>query len=118
MAFPSQRFWKWALPSGAVGSGALAALLGVCCGVPWLVAAIGVSGAIAVARVAFLAPYLWVAAFGVSLGGLLWAYRVEPVCEAACIPAKRRGRRLIAWLILATLVALFVAVRGWQGFSS
>jgi hypothetical protein len=51
---------------GAVGLGGFAALLGLCCSVPWAVALLGVSGAIALARLAFLLPYSLAAALGVS----------------------------------------------------
>lgn len=42
---------------GAVGLGGFASALGLCCGVPWAVALLGVSGAIAFARLGFLLPY-------------------------------------------------------------
>jgi hypothetical protein len=110
------RFWRVMVPSGALSVGGLAAFLGACCSVPWLVAAIGVTGAITVARIAFVAPYLWVLAFGVSIGGLIWAYRVDPVCDTACTSARRRGRQIAAWIVALTLLGLFVAVRGWHSF--
>jgi hypothetical protein len=108
------RFRHFAVPTGALGIGALAAFLGACCGVPWLVAMIGVSAAIALARIAFLAPYLWLLAFGVAIVAVVWTYRVEPACDAVCVPARRRNRRIAAWLVLLALIGLFVAVRGWQ----
>jgi hypothetical protein len=42
---------------GAVGLGALAAAIAACCGVPWAVALLGVSGAVALARLSFLGIY-------------------------------------------------------------
>ena len=93
--------------------GALAAFLSACCGAPWLVAVIGVSGAIAVTRLAFLAPILWLVGFGVAAVLLIWAYRADPVCEDACARAQRRTRRLSAWLVALTLLILFVVFRGW-----
>jgi len=92
----------------------LAALLGACCGAPWLVAVIGVSGAIAVARLAFLAPYLWMLAFGFAIAALVWSYRAEPTCDIACAPTQRRRRQIAAWLVMLTMLGLFVVVRGWQ----
>jgi hypothetical protein len=112
----SGRFWRVMVPSGALSVGGLAAFLGACCGVPWLVAAIGVTGAITVARIAYVAPYLWVLAFAVAAVTLVWVYRADPTCDAACAPAQRRGRRIAAWLVLLTLLGLFVASRGWQSF--
>jgi hypothetical protein len=110
------RFWRVMVPSGALSIGGLAAFLGACCGVPWLVAAIGVTGAITVARIAFVAPYLWVLAFAASIAALIWAYRAEPTCDTACAPTHRRGRLIGAWLVALALLALFVAVRGWRSF--
>lgn len=109
-----QRFRKFGVPAGALSAGSLAALLGACCGAPWLVAVIGVSGAIAVTRLAFLAPYLWVLAFGFAIAALLWAYRAEPTCDIACAPTQRRRRQIAAWLVMLTMLGLLVAVRGWQ----
>lgn len=100
--------------SAPLGTGGLAALLGACCGAPWLVAVIGVSGAIAVARLTFLAPYLWFLAFGFAVATLAWAYRTEPPCNIACASAQRRRRRIAAWLVMLTMLGLFVLVRGWQ----
>src|SRR5471030_3489023 len=98
MNAPAHRFRKFAAPAGALSAGGLAAWLGACCGAPWLVAVIGVSGAIAVARLAFLAPYLWWAAFGFAIAALLWACRAEPSCDVACAPTSRRRRQIAAWL--------------------
>jgi hypothetical protein len=110
------RFWRVWVPSGALSVGGLAAFLGACCGVPWLVAAIGVTGAIAVARIAFVAPYLWVLAFAASITALIWAYRAEPMCAAACTPTQRRGRLIGVWVVALTLLGLFIAVGGWHSF--
>src|SRR5260221_9545947 len=114
MNAPDYRFRKFAAPAGALSAGGLAALLGACCGAPWLVAVIGVSGAIAVARLAFLAPYLWLLAFGFAIAALVWAYRAEPSCEVGCAPTQRRRRQIAAWLVMLTMLGLFVIVRGWQ----
>ncbi|MGA9422575.1 MAG: mercuric transporter MerT family protein [Rhodanobacteraceae bacterium] len=102
------------MPGGALSAGGLAALLGACCGAPWLVAVIGVSGAIAVARLAFLAPYLWVLAFGFAIAALVRAYRATPICGIACAPAQRRRWQIAAWLVMLTILGLFVDVRSWQ----
>jgi hypothetical protein len=112
-----QRFQKFVAPVGALSAGGLAAFLGACCGTAWLVAAIGVSGAIAVTRLAFLTPYLWLAAFGFALATLAWAYRAEPSCDIACAPAQRRRRQIAAWVVLLAMLGLFVAVRGWQSLA-
>lgn len=114
MSVAEHRFRKLAAPAGALGVGGLAALLGACCGAPWLVTLIGVSGAIAVARLAFLAPYLWVLAFAFAIAALVWAYRAEPNCDVACAPTRQRRHRFTAWLVILTMLGLFVATRGWQ----
>jgi len=72
---------------GAVGLGGFAAALGLCCSVPWAVALLGVSGAIAFARLAFLVPYS-LALAAVFLGFGFWlAYR-KPACADGECPAQ------------------------------
>lgn len=109
-----RRKWAIAGSTSALGAGSLAALLGACCGAPWLVAAIGVTGAIAVARLAFLAPYLWLLALVFAGGVLVWAYRTVPTCDASCTAQSRRGRLLAAWIVALATIGLFVAARGWR----
>lgn len=111
------RFQKFAAPLGALSAGSLAAFLGACCGTAWLVAAIGVSGAIAVTRLAFLTPYLWLAAFGLAIATVVVAYRVEPSCDIACAPSQRRRRQIVAWLVFLAMFGLFIIVRGWQSLA-
>jgi hypothetical protein len=41
---------------GALGLGAFAATVGACCGLPWAVALLGVSGAVALARLSQADP--------------------------------------------------------------
>ena len=50
--------------SGALGLGAFAAAVGACCGLPWAVTLLGVSGAVALARLSFLLPYALIGAGG------------------------------------------------------
>lgn len=100
--------------TGAFSFGALAALLGTCCGAPWLVGVVGVSGAIAIARAAFLAPYLWLLALVLAFFVLGWTYFSASACEEQCAASVQRGRRFAGWIIVLTLVALFVAMRGWN----
>jgi hypothetical protein len=108
------RFRMFAAPASALSAGGLAALLGACCGASWMVAVVGVSGAIAVARRAFLVPCLWLTAFGFAAAALVWVYRAEPGCEDAGLSAQGRRRQIAAWLVLLTMLVLFVAVRGWH----
>ena len=95
---------------GALGLGGLAAAFGLCCSVPWAVALLGVTGAIAIARLAFLLPYTLIAAV-VLLGlGFWWAYRPELACgDGACAPTDRRTLRWLVW-IAAVIVAALAAV--------
>jgi hypothetical protein len=106
------RLRKLAAPLGALGAGTMAALLSACCGMPWLVAAIGVTGAIAVARVAFLAPYMWALSGAIAIAALLWTYR--PTRAGKCQPESRRAQRVLGWAVLSLLVILFVATRSWR----
>ncbi|HJR72092.1 MAG TPA: mercuric transporter MerT family protein [Luteimonas sp.] len=95
---------------GAVGLGGLAAALGTCCVAPGAVALLGVSGAIALARVAQYRPYILMAA-AVLLGlAFYWAYRPDPACADGSCEARSRSRlRWTVWIaaaVLATLAAL------------
>jgi hypothetical protein len=93
---------------GAVSLGGFAAALGLCCGVPWAVALLGVTGAVAFARLAFLLPYALVGA-AVFLGFGLWlAYR-KPACQdSACTDTQRRPLRIV--MSIAALIVLILAV--------
>lgn len=62
---------KLKVAGGAVGLGGFAAALGLCCGVPWAVALLGVTGAVVLARLAFLLPYA-LAGAAVLLGFGFW----------------------------------------------
>jgi hypothetical protein len=96
--------------ASAAGAGAFAAILGTCCVAPWAVGLIGVAGAVALARLTFLTPFL--VAGSIALLGLAFyfAYRPGPVCaEDACETTTRRRRRWIAWLG-ALVVAATLAI--------
>lgn len=108
-----RRSWKVVLlPSGALSAGGLAAFLGACCGLPWLVAAFGVTGAIALARIAFLAPYLWALAIVLAVATFAWVY--GPARAAECGVNARRYQRVFAWIVVVALIALFMATRAWR----
>jgi hypothetical protein len=80
---------------GAFGLGAFAAAIGACCGLPWAVALLGVSGAVALARLSFLLPYaLFVGAGALLAVGFWWTYRPAAVCaDGTCNPE----RSVYAW---------------------
>jgi len=83
---------------GALGLGALAAAVGACCGVPWAVALLGVSGAVALARLSFLLPYALAGAGALLAVAFWWAYRPPVVCDdGKCDAAARRPLRRIVW---------------------
>jgi mercuric ion transport protein len=91
---------------GAVGLGGFAAALSLCCSVPWAVALLGVSGAIAFARLAFLLPYS-LAAAAVFIGFGFWlAYRKPACVDGVCPQQAPRLLRLIMWVTAAVVVAL------------
>jgi MerT mercuric transport protein len=94
---------------GAVGLGGFAAALGLCCGVPWAVALLGISGAIAFARLSFLLPYALAGALALLAFGFWIAYR-KPICAdeaaAACSRQPRRLLRSIMWITAVVVVAL------------
>ncbi len=88
---------------GAVGLGGFAAALGACCTLPWAVALLGVGGAVAFARLAFLLPYALVGSVAL-LGVAFWyAYRPQAVCDdGTCLPRRQRALRWFLWI--ATLL--------------
>jgi hypothetical protein len=90
---------------GALGLGALAAAIGACCGMPWAVALLGVSGAVALARLSFLLPYALLGAGVLLAVAFWWAYR--PVCtDGTCNPVSRRPLRWIVWAAAVLVVGL------------
>lgn len=94
---------------GALGLGSLAAALGLCCTVPWAVALLGVSGAVAFARLAFLLPYALIGSFALLAAGFWWAYRRPVACaEGACIAADRRPLQWVVWIAAVLVGALSV----------
>jgi mercuric ion transport protein len=93
---------------GAVGLGGFAAALGLCCSVPWAVALLGVSGAIAFARLAFLVPYSLALAAAFLGFGFWLAYRKPACADGMCPPQPPRMLRGIMWATAAVVVALAV----------
>ena len=97
---------------GAVGLSALALAFGACCVAPWAVALLGVGGAVLLARLAFVQPYV-VAATLVLIGVAFWfAYRGVPVASGELCPAEnRRSLRWLVWIcafvVLVTDAASF-----------
>jgi hypothetical protein len=98
---------------GAVGLCTLAAALGTCCVAPWAVSVVGVAGAVALARFAFVTPFLFVGSVALLGLAFYFAYRPLPVCaDGSCDRTSQRRFRWIAWLgaflVAGTLVAALV----------
>jgi hypothetical protein len=83
---------------GTLGLGAFAAAIGACCGFPWAVALLGVSGAVALARLSFLLPCTLFGAAALLAVAFWWAYRPVVVCaRGTCNPVRGRPLRVIVW---------------------
>ena len=94
----------------AVGLGGFAAALGFCCTAPWAVALLGVSGAVVLARLAFLLPYLLIGSAALLGVGFWLAYRRPAQCtDGSCVSTSRRGLQWVVW-ISAVIVAALVIV--------
>lgn len=102
----AEKFKVFGVAGGAVGLGGFAAALGLCCGVPWAVALLGVSGAIAFARLAFLLPYALVGALLFLALGFWLAYRKPASEDAACPPQPRRRLQSVIWITAALVVGM------------
>ena len=94
---------------GAVGLGGFAAALGFCCTAPWAVALLGVGGAVVLARMAFLLPYVLIAS-GALLGIGFWlAYRRPAECaDGTCVPTSRRTLQWVVWISAVIVAALTI----------
>ncbi|MGH8495754.1 MAG: mercuric transporter MerT family protein [Gammaproteobacteria bacterium] len=102
--------------SGAVGLGTFSAAVGACCGVPWAVALLGVTGAVALARLAFLMPYALAGSILLLAVAFWLAYRRPAACADTCETRNGRPLRWLVWItafLLAglTVVALMPLVR-------
>lgn len=92
--------------SGALGLGGLAAVLGLCCTVPWAVALFGVVGAVTFARLAFLLPYALVGALALLAVAFWWAYRPVVCIDGPCTTSRRRSLQWIVWISALLVTAL------------
>lgn len=94
---------------GALGLGGFAAALGLCCTVPWAVALLGVSGAVAFARLAFLLPYALIGSAALLAVGFWWAYRRPADCDDGdCKPSSRRLLQWAVWMAAVLVGAMAV----------
>lgn len=99
-----------ATTGGAIGLGAIASFIGMCCIGPWAVTLFGVSGAITLARFDFLRPYI-IGAATIMLAWAFWrVYRQQPVCtDGVCAAGPSTWLKLSLWIATAMLVAAFFA---------
>ncbi len=101
-----------ATTSGAIGLGAFASFVGLCCIGPWSFALLGVSGAVAMARLQPFRPYILALAAVMVVWALWRIYR--PSC-AVGRPGKASIRlRTSVWLS-AILLGLAFFADGLQG---
>lgn len=92
---------------GALGLGGLAAAFALCCSVPWAVALLGVAGAVAFARLAFLLPFALIGAAVLLAVGFWLAYRKPVACsDDTCSSPNRRTLQWIVWITAACVAAL------------
>jgi hypothetical protein len=83
---------------------AIALAFGVCCVAPWAVTILGVSGAVLLARLAFIQPYV-VAGTIVLLGLGFWFVYRQSRAEVACDVAQQRRLR---WLVRSAAILVLV----------
>ena len=93
---------------GAAGLSALALAFGVCCVAPWAVTLLGVAGAVLLARLAFLQPYVVAATIVLLCIGFWFAYR-RPLPAAACDFVQRRRSRWLVWGSAIIVIAIDIA---------
>jgi len=90
---------------GAVGLSALALAFGGCCVAPWAVTILGVAGAVLLARLASMQPYV-VAATIVLLGVGFWYVYRRPRPDGTCDITQRRRLRWMVWGAAFIVVAI------------
>ncbi len=95
---------------GALGLSGLALAFGACCVSPWAVSLLGVGGAVLLARLAVVQPYL-VAVTLLLVGTSFWyAYRQLPAPGGdTCAADNRRGLRWIVWICALIVLVIDAA---------
>ncbi|MGH8220057.1 MAG: hypothetical protein ACREUT_16060 [Steroidobacteraceae bacterium] len=96
---------------GAVGLNALALAFGACCVAPGAVALLGVGGAVMLARLAVLQPYVVAATLALCGLAFSYAYRKRPAAAAleSCAAGNGRGLRVVVWSGALIVVIIDVA---------
>jgi xanthine/uracil permease len=93
---------------GAPGLSAVALAFGVCCVSPWAVTLLGVAGAVWLARLAFIQPYV-VAVTIVLLGVSLWIVYRRPQTATECDVAQQHKLRWLVWGAAILVIAIDIA---------
>lgn len=94
----------------AVGLSALALAFGACCVAPWAVALLGVGGAVMLARLAVLQPYVVAATLALLGVGFWYAYRRRALAaQGSCPVENRSGLRLAVWIGALIVIGVDVA---------
>lgn len=95
---------------GALGLSALALAFGACCVAPWAVALLGVGGALMLARLAVLQPYVVAATLALLTAGFWYAYRRRPVTNAGNCPVENRTHlRVAVWIGALIVISIDIA---------
>ena len=90
-----------------MGMSALALALGTCCVAPWAVTLLGVGGAVLLARIAVLQPYLVAATVALLGTGFWYVYRRAPSQTGdSCSVADLRTLR--AWIWGAAVAVILI----------
>ena len=93
-----------------MGLSALALAFGACCIAPWAVALLGVGGAVMLARLAALQPYVVAVTLALLGFGFWYAYRRRPVApDGTCSVENRKRLRVAVWLGAMIVIAVDVA---------
>lgn len=95
---------------GAVGLSAVALAFGACCVSPAAVALLGVGGAVLLARLAVLQPYVVAATLALAGLGFWYAYRRRPGTEGKhCLAHRHRAVRWAVWTGALVVICIDVA---------
>jgi len=93
---------------GAIGLSGVALAFGACCVAPWAVTVLGVSGAVLLARFAFVQPYVVAGTLALLASGFWFVYR-RPREGAICDIAQQRRLRWLVWAAAIVVIAVDVA---------
>jgi hypothetical protein len=93
-----------------MGLSALALAFGACCVAPWAVALLGVGGAVMLARLAALQPYVVAVTLALLCLGFWYAYRRRPATpDGTCSVNNRKGLRVAVWIGALIVIAVDAA---------